>query len=172
MERGGIEKDFLEGCRSTRGRRAIKSQCVDSWCPQFGEAEDLSSEALVALSSSIMVARPGTESLWCLHLSEKWSLEPQIKHRLFLRWRSFSAGSNLPSGPRIFERSGLWLEVEEDGAEELELDLGWTEWDWGVLEDMAEEEPVKGLELELEIEAVQYLSSSLRSQYRKSRFIA
>jgi len=63
-------------------------------------------------------------------------------------------GSNLPSGPRIFKRSGLWLEVEEDDAEELELDLGWTEWDWGVLEDVADEEPVKGLELELEIEVV------------------
>jgi len=151
MERGGIEKDFLKGCQSTQGRHAIKSQRIDSWCPQFGEAKDLSSEALVALSSLIMAARPGTESLRCSHLSEKWSLEPQIKHRLFLHWQSFSAGSNLPSGPRIFERSGLRLEVEEDGAEELELDLGWTEWDQGVLEDVAEEEPVEGLELELEM---------------------
>jgi len=66
----------------------------------------------------------------------------------------------------------LWLEVEEDGAEELELNLGWTEWDRGVLEDVAEEELVEGLELELEIEAVRYLSSSLHSQYHKSRFIA
>jgi len=96
----------------------------------------------VALSSLIMAAQPGTESLRCSHLSEKWSLELQIKHRLFLRRRSFSAGSNLPSGPRIFKRLGLRREVEEDGAEELELDLGWTEWDRGVLEDMAEEEPV------------------------------
>jgi len=172
MERGGIEKDFLEGCRSTQGRHAIKSQRIDSWCPQFGEAEDLSSEALVVLSSLIMAAQPGTESLRHLHLSEKWSLEPQIKHRLFLHQRSFSVGSNLLSGPRIFERLGLQLEVEEDGAEELELDLGWTEWDWGVLEDVAEEEPVEGLELELEIEVVQYLSLSLCSQYCKSRFIA
>jgi len=101
-----------------------------------------------------MVVRPGTESLRCLHLLEKWSLEPQIKHRLFLHWQSFSVGSNLLSGPRIFERLGLWLEVEEDGMEELELNLGWTEWDQGVLEVVAEEELVKGLELELEIEAV------------------
>ena len=101
-----------------------------------------------------MAARPGTESLQCSHLSEKWSLEPQIKHRLFLCQRSFSVGINLPSGLRIFKRSGLQLEVEEDGMEELELNLGWTEWDQGVLEDMAEEEPVEGLELELEIEAV------------------
>ena len=122
--------------------------------------------------SLIVVVQPGTVSLWCLHLLEKWSFELQIKHRLFLCRRSFSVGSNLLSGLRIFERSGLQLEVEEDGAEELELNLGWTEWDRGVLEDVAEEELVKGLELELEIEAVQYLSLSLHSQYCKSRFIA
>jgi len=114
----------------------------------------LSSEALVAPSSSIMVVQLGTESLWCLHLSEKWSFELQIKHKLFLHWQSFSAGSNLLSGPRIFKRLGLQLEVEEDGMEELELDLGWAGWDWEVLEDVADEEPVEGLELELEIEAV------------------
>jgi len=112
----------------------------------------------VVPSSLIMAVWLGTESLWCLHLLEKWSFELQIKHKLFLCQQSFSAGSNLPSGLRIFKRLGLQLEAEEDGVEELELDLGWAEWDQEVLEDVADEEPVKGLELELEIEAVQYLS--------------
>jgi len=172
MERGSIEKDFLKGCWSTRGRHTIKSQDVNGWHPQFREAKDSSSEALVAPSSLIVVVQPGTVSLWCLHLLEKWSFELQIKHRLFLHWCSFSAGSNLPSGLRIFKRLGLWLEVEEDGVEELELNLGWAGWDWEVLEDMADEEPVEGLELELEIEVVRYLSLSLHSQYHKLRFIA
>jgi len=135
-------------------------------------AEGSSSEVLVALSSSIMVAWLGTESLQCSHLLEKWSFEPQIKHKLFLHQQSFSAGSNLLSGPRLFERSGLQPEAEEDGVEELELDLGWAEWDQEVLEDMADEEPVEGLEVELEIEVAQYLSLSLHSQYCKSKFIA